>query len=184
MNEISELTFKGDRRYLQSASVFDDLVSRLEAPVSDIDFIFHRQTMNQVRYITEAPVSASDLVASWRDSKRQIFVVDSGLPVTESTPYDEAALVEMLAFDADKATVPAALGEFTFLEGIVAAFKHLLIRRYPERRAKYVFVRLRLKHVPHSKVTVRYSRQIGGFFQSVIESESCQLGQLFYGEWK
>lgn len=179
----SDLKFKGERRYLQSASVFDDLLDRLGQPLTDVDFVFHRQTANQVRYCNHSPSRPDELVATWRDGGRRIYIVDSGVPVTESEQYDEEALVSMLSFGESDVLVPEELGEFTFLEGVVAAFKHMLLRRDPARK-KYVFARIKLKTMPPGTVTVRYVRTMSGFHQARILGAEETLGQLVYGEWQ
>lgn len=182
--ESSRLKFKGDRKYVQSASVFDDILERVVGPVADIDFIFHKQTANQVHYRSEPPVDQADLVATWKDSSRKIFVVDSHDPVLESEGYEESMLVNMLSFAKDEVEVPDDLGGFTFIEGVVAGFKHQLLRREPTRKAKYVFARIRLKYVPDNNVVIRYGRKIGRFYQANLFCSGEKLGQIFYGEWQ
>lgn len=175
--------FRGDRKYLQSASLFDDLITLRGSDVRDIDFLFHRKTANQVSYVAE-PAEAEEIVAEWTDSRGKLFVVERPESISQSTPYDEPALVSCFTLDRDCVHVPADIGPFTRIEALVAAFKALLQRRFPDTPRKYVFVRSRLRFLPEEALDVCFSRTIGEFFQADIRAGDGSVGQIFFGEWR
>ncbi|KGI78512.1 hypothetical protein [Oleiagrimonas soli] len=186
MNTEREFQFRGDRKYLQSASLFDDLIRLRGTDVKNIDFKFHQKTGKQVLYADVRPDSQDQLVAEWKDALGRIFVIERDVPITEALPYDEPALVGKFELDiaSRSISIPAVVVPFTKIEALVAGFKHLLKAVYPGYERKYVFVRTRLKHLPEEDVVLRYSRDIGDFYQGDILSNSENVGQIFFGEWK
>jgi len=177
-----EFQFRGDRKYLQSASLFDDLIA-LRGAVTNIDFKFHQKSGCQVAYVDEPPAGRA-LVAEWRDSEGVVYVVERSEPITEATPYDESALVTKFRIDGRTALIPADVMPFTMIEALVAGFKRLLQAVYPEIPRKYVFVRIRLRQLPDGPVEMRYVRDIGSFFQGDITVGGRNVGQIFFGEWR
>lgn len=177
-----EFSFRGDRKYLQSASLFDDLIA-LRGGVTDIDFKFHHKSGQQVAYVDELPADQA-LVAEWRDSKGEVYVVERPEPITNATPYDEPALVAKFRIEGRTAFIPADVAPFTTIEALVAGFKRLLQSVYPEIPRKYVFVRIRLRQMPDGPVELRYARDIGPFFQGDIAVGGRSIGQIFFGEWR
>jgi hypothetical protein len=177
-----EFQFRGDRKYLQSASLFDDLIA-LRGGVTDIDFKFHHKSGHQVAYVDELP-SDQALVAEWRDSKGAVYVVERPEPILRATPYDEPVLVAKFRIEGRNAFIPADVAPFTTIEALVAGFKRLLQAVYPDISRKYVFVRIRLRQLPEGPVVLRYSRDIGSFFQGDIAVDGKPVGQIFFGEWQ
>lgn len=175
--------FRGDRKYLQSASLFDDLIALRGIDVRDIDFRFHHKTGNQVSYV-DAPAEGETVVADWADSRGKVFVVERAEPIVQSTPYDEPALVARFTLDGDCVRLPADIGPFTRIEALVAGFKFLLQRRFPDTPRKYVFVRSRLRFLPEQAMDVCFARTIGEFFQADIRADGAPIGQIFFGEWR
>ena len=178
-----DFDFRGDRNYLQSASLFDDLISLRGPGVKDIDFRFHRRTANQVSYV-DVPSGTEEIVAEWQDSLGKVFIVERAETISRSTPYDEPALVARFVREGDCVRLPAEVAPFTRIEALVAAFKFLLQRRFPDIPRKYVFVRLRLRYLPEEAMAVCYSRTIGEFFQGDIRVDGKAVGQIFFGEWR
>lgn len=174
--------FRGDRRYLQSASLFDDLLALRGEGITDIDFRFYRKTANQVDYV-DVP-GAENVVAEWSDSQGKVFVVERQEPITDSTPYDEPALVARFVRGGNGVRIPADVAPFTRIEALVAGFKYLLQSTFPETPRKYVFVRARLRELPEDETEVRFSRTIGDFFQGDISVKGRPMGQIFFGEWR
>jgi hypothetical protein len=179
-----DLPFRGDRDYLQSATLFDDILQWRDVSPRNIDFTFHKKTDRQVGYGAVAPQDDSSLVASWRDDDRRIFVVESDAPITLREGYDEQALVDRFSFGPDGVAVPTNVGDFSPMEAIVAAFKALLHRTVVPHKPKLVFVRVRLQSVPALPLEVRFSRRIGEFYQGEIRADAHPVGQIFFGEWR
>lgn len=175
--------FLGDRKYLQSASLFDDLLELRGADTTAIDMKFHRQTGNQVSYVDALPSPTIEPVAEWRDSGGTIHVIERDEPITESVPYDEPKLVQMLDVNGRVVDIPASTPSFTRISAMVGAFKLLLQTVYPDLKRKYVFARIRLAHCPQGAVQIRYARDIGPFFQGDIVADGKPLGQIFFGVW-
>jgi len=178
------LPFRGDRNYLQSATLFDDMLAWGGGNPRNIDLVFHRKTERQVGYDTSPPADDALLVATWRDADKSIFVVESDQPITQRVAYDEQSLVDRFEFGPDGVVVPADIGDFTVMEAIVAAFKALLHRTVVPHKPKLVFVRVRLQSVPQLPLEVRFSRRIGEFYQGDIRADGRAVGQIFFGEWR
>ena len=178
------LPFRGDRNYLQSATLFDDLLAWRGGNPRNIDLTFHRKTERQIGYETSAPEDGATVVATWRDADRSVFVVEGDEPITQRVAYDEQSLVDRFTFGPDGVTVPARIGDFTVIEAIVAAFKALLHRTVVQHKPKLTFVRIRLESVPELPLQVRFSRRIGEFYQGEIRLDGRTVGQIFFGEWR
>jgi hypothetical protein len=177
------LPFRGDRNYLQSATLFDDMLAWGGGNPRNIDLVFHRKTERQVGYDTSPPADDAVLVATWRDADKSIFVVESDQPITQRVAYDEQSLVDRFEFGPDGVVVPD-IGDFTVMEAIVAAFKALLHRTVVRHNPKLTFVRVRLQSVPQLPLAVRFSRRIGEFYQGDIRADERAVGQIFFGEWR
>lgn len=184
MNLDRDLPFRGSRNYLQSATLFDDILLLRGDAVRSVDFKFNKKTDRQVHYQSAPPEIESTSVAIWRDSEATIYVVEREQEIVESVPYDEEALVDRFAFKSTGVELPQDIGDYTMMEAIVAAFKALLHRTVVTDKPKVVFVRARLSQLPDFPVEVRYSRRIGEFYQGEIFSRSKAVGQIFFGEWK
>lgn len=178
-----DLPFRGDRDYLQSATLFDDILQWGGGRPRNIDFTFHKKTDRQVGY-GAAPQDESQLVAKWRDDDKVVFVVECDDPISLREGYDEKALVDRFSFGPDGVVVPTDIGDFSPMEAIVAAFKALLHRTVVPHKPKLVFVRVRLKSVPELPLEVRFSRRIGEFYQGEIRANAHSVGQIFFGEWR
>lgn len=175
--------FRGDREYLHSAAVFDDLAGLRGEDAARIDLKFHRRTVQQVSYSDE-PRDAAGAVAEWSDRRGKLYVVERNEPMTERVPYDEPSLVRMLAVDGRTVRIPAATPGFTRIEGLVAGFKLLLQTVHAGIERKYVFVRIRVDHCPRDAMEIRYARDIGAFFQGDVSEAGHPMGQIFFGVWE
>jgi hypothetical protein len=179
-----DLPFRGDREYLQAATVFDDILDWFDGSPRNIDFTFHRKTDRQVGYATTAPKDESQLVAKWHDDDKTIFVVESDIPTTLRKDYDEQALVERFSFGPGGVAVPTDVGDSSPLEAVVAAFKALLHRTVVPHKPKVVCVRVRLQSLLELPLEVRFNRRIGEFYQGDIRADGHPVGQIFFGEWR
>lgn len=185
MNLDRRLQLRGSRDYLQSATLFDDILALRGSAVRDVDFVFHRKTGRQVAYRSEPPADGTLPVAVWRDAEATIHVLERDEVITESLTYDEPALVATFDFHpGGDVVIPPRIGGFTVMEAIVAAYKALLHRTVATHKPKVVFVRARLSRLPDLPVTVRHGRRIGEFYQGEILAGGARVGQIFFGEWK
>lgn len=176
-----DFPFRGTRDYLHSASVFNDLLQLRGKNATRIDMKFHRRTDRQVSYTDELPVT--EPVAEWSDSRGKLFVIERQERIVERVPYDEDGLAARFEIDGRIVRIPDEIGSFTRMEAIIAGFKRLLQSVYPHVKRKYVFVRVRMDHCPDSAMEIRYSRDIGAFFQGDISADGAPIGQIFFGVW-
>lgn len=183
MNRDRDLHFRGGRDYLQSATLFDDLAECLPADAGGVDFSFKKKTDRQVRYQSDAPTDESTLVATWRDERRAVYVVEREDAISDRREYDEASLVARFSFRPDGVFVPDDIEGYSVMEAAVAAFKALLHRTVATHKPKVVFVRVRLRSMPKLPLEVRFSRRIGEFYQGDIIAGGQPVGQIFFGEW-
>jgi len=177
-----EFQFRGNRDYLHSAAVFDDLLRLRGADATKIDLKFHRRTVQQVTY-TDDPAAATRAVAEWSDSDGKLYIVERVEAIQERVPYDEPSLVGMLELDGRIVRIPADTPGFTRIEGLVAGFKLLLQTVHTGVERKYVFVRIRLDRCPEGAMEIHYARDIGAFFQGDISEAGKGIGQIFFGVW-
>lgn len=172
---------RGSRDYLHSASVFDDLLQVRGKNSTHIDLKFHRRTDRQVSYTERS--EGLEPIAEWSDSNGRLLIVERDEPIVERVPYDEEGLAAQFEIEGRTARIPKDIGSFTRIEAVIAGFKRLLQSVYPDIKRKYVFVRIRLDHCPDAAVEIRYSRDIGAFFQGDISAEGKPVGQIFFGVW-
>jgi len=184
MRTDRRFTFRGDRRYLHSTSLLNDLLKLRGEAAIDFDFRFSRRTDHQVSYQDDAPGDAGRLVATWQDRSGSLFVVEDEEVISGATPYDEAELMQRILVEGRIAHIPAGIEPFTRMEALVTAFKHLLQVVNAATPRKYAFVRIRLRRQPKGPCSLIYSRDIGEFFQGDIREEGELLGQIFFGAWK
>ena len=178
-----EFQFRGDRNYLHSAAVFDDLLKLRGADATKIDLKFHRRTVQQVIY-TDDPEATGRAVAEWSDSGGKLYIVEREDGISNRVVYDEPSLARMLEIDGRIVRIPAETPGFTRIEALVAGFKLLLQTVHAGVERKYVFVRIRLDRCPEGAMEIRYSRGIGVFFQGdIAETGKGIVGQIFFGTW-
>ncbi|HEX5961673.1 MAG TPA: hypothetical protein VFY97_10575 [Rhodanobacteraceae bacterium] len=173
--------FRGRRDYLHSASLFDDILKIRGADATHIDLKFHQRTAQQVSYTDRLP-AGREPVAEWWDARGKLYVVAREEPIADTEPYDEPTLARMLWIDGKTVFVPEATPGFSRIEAIIAGFKRLMQETRPTDK-QYVFVRVRLERLPEGAMQVRYTRDIGDFFQGDILADGRLAGQVFFGEW-
>lgn len=173
--------FRGNRDYLHSTSLFDDMLQLRGTDATRIDMKFHQRTAHQVSYVDKLP-TGQDPVAEWSDAAGKLYVVTREETITDIEPYDEPALVRMLSIGDRTVCVPRLTPGFSRIEAIIAGFKQLMQEARPTKM-KYVFVRVRLDQLPESELQIRYTRDIGAFFQGDILVNGRVAGQIFFGEW-
>jgi hypothetical protein len=187
MTADRQLCFKGTRQYLHSTTLFDDLIALRGDAAGPIDFRFEHKTAHQVRYVAADSAEVAALavqVASWRDARGEIRVLEREAMIGCRTDYDEDGLARSFAYDGNVVAIPADVGGHSAIEAIVAGFKALLLRTVAGRDARLAFVRIRLAAVPQLPLQVRYSRRIGEFYQGDLVGEAGNVGQVFFGEWR
>lgn len=180
----SSFRFKGGRDYLHSTSVFDAIVDGSGSRPTGIDFVFNRRTACQPIFYTE--IQSRDrqaLIGSWRDSKREIFILEGTTPIFDRVPYDEAAIASRCMISNGTAYAPIEIAGHSFIEICVAAYKKLLQIHLGDSGVKYAFARITVQRIPEIDFEIRYARKIGGeFYQGdIIANEP--IGRIFFGVW-
>jgi hypothetical protein len=176
---------RGNREYLHSTSLFDDILKLRRETAKNIDMKFHRRTTHQVRYIDTRPTSNDVVVADWRDDAGALYVIEREEPILDREPYDEPALARMFTIEGREVRIPKQIQPFTRIEAIVAGFKRLLheCRDIPSG-SQYAFVRVRLRHCPEDAICIDYARNVGAFPQGDISEHGAGMGQIFFGVWQ
>lgn len=182
---MGEFSFKGSRDYLHSTTVFDWILGQIDPPQS-IDFIFNRKTVMQCVLVDAGKEVAGEVVGTWKDAAHDFRIVaEESKPILARVAYDEDAIVKDCQFEATSVLVPDDGGSSTFIERLVAAYKGLLLRQDGLAETKFVFARLRLKHVPKNAFVVTHKRTMGaGFYQGDISVDGERIGEIYYGRWK
>jgi hypothetical protein len=177
--------FRGNRNYLHSTSLFDDILKVRGEMARNIDMKFHHRTNHQVSYMDTRPTSNDVVVADWRDDAGALSVIEREEPILDRELYDEPALAGKFTVEGRKVRIPKQIQPFTRIEAIIAGFKRLLneCRDIPPG-SQYAFVRVRLQHCPVDAIRINYARNVGDFLQGDISEHGAGIGQIFFGVWR
>lgn len=178
-------SFRQQRTYLHSTSVFDFLVSAAaQEPVKAISFVFNRRTDRNPLFSETPPTGDRQLIGHWKDADRSLYIYEGNVPIVEHEGYDEDAVASVCTFDGPSAYAPAERAGYSFIEICVAAFKRLLQQQFPDGAAKYAFARITLDYIPDAAFAIRYARKVAGqFHQGDIIAGERTIGRIFFGEW-
>lgn len=177
-------TFKGKRDYLHSTTVFDHVLTLVDANPASIDFKFLKKTDRICIAQAAKPANSEHVVAIYADSRNSRFIVETDAPVTQRHPYDEDGLGTRFKLEGKTIYVPAQVEGFSFIECAVAAFKRLLLSLDRDNAHRFAFVRIMLDRVPASAFDVQFVRKISGnFYQGVLSERGAPVGKIFFGEW-
>lgn len=179
-----EFSFRGERTYLHSTSILNDMIELRNGAATGFDFRFDRKTAAQVRYQDVAPREGGRLVGIWSDEEGTVYIVERGVRIVDSQPYDEDGLASMFEIANGAVCVPGDLGDYTVTDAVVAAFKALLHAGAAGSAARLAFVRMRCARLPELPLRIDYSRKIGGFYQGDIHDNAGACGHIYFGEWK
>ncbi|HEX2667959.1 MAG TPA: hypothetical protein VHP13_06250 [Gammaproteobacteria bacterium] len=173
--------FKASRDYLHSTTLFDRILEQTGPAPARVDFRFAKRTDRICTLVADKPAD-DQLVASYADSQRKLYAVETPEPITERVPYDEDALATHFTLEGRSLRVTPVPG-YSFIECVVAGYKRLLISLYGKHR--FAFVRLTLERLPQGPFTVSFVRELGGnFYQGKITEEGADIGGIFFGKWQ
>lgn len=179
----TRFVFRGSRDYLHSTTVFDYILSEVRGQPSRIDFKFNRRTDRVCALTRHKPSEDKPPVAIYTDSRQTLYIVESGLAITERVPYDEDGLAKNFCIDGHVIHVPAASSGNSFIECVVAAYKRLLLDLHGKHR--FAFVRISLERLPQGAFAVEFARKLSGdFYEGSIEQDGNRVGRIFFGEWQ
>lgn len=176
--------FKGERNYISSSNIFDFILAELNAnnPKS-IDFRLSRFTKNKCYLETDKAKAANvSNIGQYQDDTNLIFIMESRENVSERRSYDEKELIKKLTTTHVGIEVPDGILSYTFIEKANAAFKALLKKTvYPDTPARFIFVRLKLDHVPNDGFTIQNKRTVGGlFYEGEIIERNMTVGHIYF----
>ena len=181
----SDFAIKGQRDYLSGSIVLDFILDRMVKHPSNIDMVFFRKTVNNCEFLTEPPPEGALLIGRYKDDANLIHVVETPEPITKRVPYPEEEVVRACSFGDDDVTVPGSVPGFSFIEKLVAAYKHLLHTRFPDHKGKLIFVQLKIARIPEGDFSIAFERKLGSdFYQASVLESGSRIGKVFFGEWR
>ncbi|HSN17921.1 MAG TPA: hypothetical protein VLV87_06900 [Gammaproteobacteria bacterium] len=179
----TRFVFKANRDYLHSTTAFDYIRCELDGTPLKIDFRFNRRTDHVCALTDKKPPDNEPPVATYTDSERTLYLVETPGLIAERVAYDEDGLAANFKIEDKSIHVPADIAGYSFIECAVAAYKRLLTQLFGKQR--YAFVRLSVDRIPDGAFQVGFSRQLSeGFYQGVIKVQEVPVGRIFFGRWQ
>lgn len=180
----SDFAIKGQRDYLSGSIVLDFILQKMRSEPRDLEIVFYKKTLNNCLFSGEAPGPDAVPVARYRDREGTVHVLETPEVIQKRMDYPEERMVAACRFYGDQAEVPAAIGQFSFIEKLVAAYKHMLQQMHAGEKHKFIFVQLKMQRLPTGAFTVRHERRLGnGFFQAAVLDAGVRVGTVFFNEW-
>jgi len=180
----SDFAIKGQRDYLSGSIVFDFIVDKLRRDPRQLEIVFYEKTLNNCLFVTDAPPADATLVGKYRDPEGTVYILETPETIIRRVDYPEDKIVAACRFDGVTAEVSADIPDFSFIEKLVAAYKHMLQVMHAGENHKFIFVQLKLQRIPAGAFSIRHERKLGnGFFQAAILEGETRLGAVFFNEW-
>ncbi len=184
MTDVTDFSFRGQRDYLHSSTIFDYLIKSDPRP-EKIDFTFHKISDRQCTIMSQTNLGTDDvLVSSYKSEEATCFLYESNTAIQSRYPCNEAAIVEQLQFTGvtasfDMPPIPQA----SYIESVVGAYKKLLHNSELKFGRKLFFAKLLLRFVPScGHCGVSHRRKIGGdFFEAELMHDKNEIGKLYFG---
>jgi len=179
-----DLSFKGDRDYLQGGDVFNALLKRFKSSCP-ISLRFHRPIKFQVE---AGPLGVGDNPAArftyWNaGDKINLGLYEiAGAPVIERIPYDEDAIGRGAECDQWRVKMKHR-PDATFIERVLVMNKLLHRALFPEAQGRWLFTRLELERnfSGFPQIALSHQSNLGSRLTKVrIEADGETLGDLFF----
>ena len=146
-----KLKYKGNRTYLQGGDIFNALEDAFSVSQSGYlsKLVFKRFARNQIAVVMEQPAEGASVLgtAIWKSAlgdERRLWLIETGVAVTESYPFDEQAIVAQASVH-DQHIQLTAPNTYSLIENIVALTKRLNYVLSPDVSGKWLFGQLDLK---------------------------------------
>lgn len=193
--QLEGLQFKGDRDYLQGAEILPIALRALsddgsQNVISEIDIVFHtlaRTGLTLVENVPPGKEAKAQLSCTIDGTRRKLFLVEDGRPITERHPYPEEQIVAVTTIDADSPTATSAARlPFTNIERWIAMTKALHHAAYPQAKGKWLFARARLaSYQDTTRENVEHRIQIqsdfgGKLTRSTLAVDGRNIGDIFF----
>lgn len=187
-----ELSFKGERKYLQGPDIFNEtllFLSQKYSPldVLNIDFSFHRMARTAVDIYDSPQANLGDPVAvcAYRleGKKQKVYLYESSDVVEGRVVYNEDEIVEGFIIDLQNMSgVLKNSVAYTDIETWVSLTKALHQRALANLNGKWLFVRGRFpKFVPKSHSSM-WCLKIVSNFQNTMTRTELSFGDDAVGE--
>lgn len=191
MNKHLQLGFKGSRQYLQGPDIYNGTLQAILAEpgeaVHDINFSFHRLT-GDVLLLSDRLIESETkpvAVCSYARgaNRRKIYVIETGVPVSERRDYDERAFAADIVVDVDAATATwTASTDLSDIETWVALTKALHQRVYASLGGKWILVRCKFNEYVESIGCGRRELRIASNLQNRLTRTVLSLDGHAVGE--
>jgi hypothetical protein len=179
--------FRGGRDYLHSATMFHFIHHELaiEADLcKKIDFSC-RKFSNKVVYLSDFnDVSADDsrIVGEYRDTNHHVHIVESDEPLSKRYTYNEEDITSRCRIEDGSLSIPDVVPGFTMFECIIAGYKMLLKRLFPQQNGSFFFIRAQLDEIPKKAIKITFNRLISKiYYQASVFCEGRKIGMVIYG---
>lgn len=176
--------FKGTRTYVQGGEIFNSILETLpEKSMVNIDFSLSTKLATQWSVSEEMPQDESLLVGSFKTSDYHYFIVDTQIPVEIRKEFNESRILDHCTLDEDKILIPAKIRTYTFIEHLIAGFKHILQKSvYPDQPKNYVFMRVVLDSLPYdTDISLQFKRRFAKkFLEAEVKASGALIGKLYF----
>lgn len=192
---LEGLQFKGDRDYLQGAEILPIALRALSGDealnvISEIDIVFHALAHTGLtlgEHVPPGQDAKAQLSCTIDGTRRKLFLMEDGRPITERHPYPEEHIVAVTTIDANLATATNAAGlPFTNIERWIAMTKALHHAMYPKANGKWLFARAKLATYEEAtrdcaEHRVQIQSDFGGkLTRSALTVDGCNIGDIFF----
>lgn len=193
--QLEGTRFKGNRDYLHGTDTLPIALRALSGgrplgSISDIDIVFHALARTGLTLVENVPPGKevkAQLSCTIDGTRRKLFLVEDGRPITERHPYPEEQIVAVTTIDADSPTATSAARlPFTNIERWIAMTKALHHAAYPQAKGKWLFARARLaSYQDTTRENVEHRIQIqsdfgGKLTRSTLTVDGCNIGDIFF----
>ncbi|MCY1195524.1 hypothetical protein D9M72_68480 [compost metagenome] len=193
MHKDLDLSFKGERTYLQGPDIFDAVLDWLREQgfetIENLDLSFHQIASRGLRAELDAPASPEEKDAAVLDFKsngvrHRVTLRETSNPITERRPYPEDLM--MAAAHVELATQTISLEHplpgYSAIEYWVALTKALHLRALPEITGKWLFVRARIPKLEGTLACTCPSVTLISNYQNKLTRSEVSLDGRKYGD--
>lgn len=192
---LQGMRFKGGRDYLHGTDVLPIALHAIAngrplVAVRDIDIVFHALARNGLTLGEDMPSgqeAKAQLSCTIDGTRRKLFLVADGRPITERHPYPEEQMVAVTTIDAQLAIARSTASlPFTNIERWIAMTKALHHAVYPEAKGKWLFVRAKLASYldttrENAEHVVQIQSDFGGkLTRSTLAVDGRNIGDIFF----
>lgn len=183
-----QLTLRGERDYVQAASIFDSILTIRnldEGKIKNIDFSMRRFTNKQCSLITKykSEIDERKIIGDYQDASGKIKIIELKEEIKVRFPYQEYEITDQCSIHEKTISIPDIVAEYTFIEKLIAAYKVLLQTLFGSSGNFFFFIRLTLDYIPIGSFDITYDRIISNkYYQGTITKQGGnKIGSIFFG---